>query len=1183
MHFSMQSAAGVFLGIWVLFSATFLFDSYCHGAPPQTRVQGPRQAIEPRAKPDLRQAARPTTLLIGDFVLQVESYSHPGSHDPAHGTITGASGTAWLTFHSDAPPKVIRPEGTFHKKEIPALPGKTAPSQTVQEVKRPPDAVLFIEREKEAIKALGLEPTKGGHLGFTPSRDSAAAGASIGPYKGDALLRFEGISISLTPGANEKGRVTAGKAVFPAVEGGPAKITLERAGFTLVIGAMEITPHASHASVTINLPKGMGAAFSCATASLSLGTVTLKADASFYADRPSEVFGPWIVGDTGLVATGVGYIADFSASTSPFGMPPSFKGLALKAGTASGVGTNPSESNTGFLAAEYQFPAAVITDTGFDAVLTSSSPFEFMMVNPNGYKVSAREASLTIAGGVVTGGVIGPGRIVLPLETARPESAPAAQVEATFATLEIQPDMDLAGEVIFEPPNRISWGELTHPGEEKSPWTLTATNGYLYGPAGPIRTFSPDTGSAFLDWHPPSSTPDMLGDMEGRAISGIAVAAINMDDLSIASPDRRPTDPLIFAHADGWMRLGWRGVDGELRVRPADWNKREPLGERSREGYVGGDPFDARIGISNKEKGAVFKFASSAVYDSDISGLINLKEPSSITGLAFSQMKTTSTAELVGGSITLPSGGVTLDYWRLSLVPTDDPAKAGFMSVRTGRILFTAAGISEPRHFDKPFRLVWGEMLASGNIGELFLDNNSYGQKFDKIKFAPVMLALSSYTPGATDGYLATAGTLYINFFGSAFVNIRDARHDSGAGPPHLGRLVTIPKTGGLKAPDTNLHLSGKWDDLTGVRLSTLDFPDADMGYNTAIQNGLKGRGKAEVAFVHSDGLDAAIEIRDGSIDICLTSSSTHDLDLGLYTRLGGLSGINGCIRILGPTLQRMVIGGYLERSVSTGTGIIEPRAGRAVEVITSVTPNACTFYASGDMFLSVAGAAVDLSGTVFLRKDFSRESVEGDVTAMINCNSVLGGLEGSGQVSWYADRTTQFFQGRMAVTIAGWSGGAGLEGGMFIGHNVPKEKAWVLQTTTGRFGVSQAQLPDIITGLYGYGQVSFAVNWYIFGGGVELYAGLGAFSIIPPGLASAWSSLAAVGLPYVIGSAGVCVHGEILGGLVSASGWCNLTMGGPIPITFEGTFGLEGCVLWVICASIDVTAGLGPGGFYIN
>ena len=74
-----------------------------------------------------------------------------------------------------------------------------------------------------------------------------------------------------------------------------------------------------------------------------------------------------------------------------------------------------------------------------------------------------------------------------------------------------------------------------------------------------------------------------------------------------------------------------------------------------------------------------------------------------------------------------------------------------------------------------------------------------------------------------------------------------------------------------------------------------------------------------------------------------------------------------------------------------------------------------------------------------------------------------------------------------------------------------------------------------------------------------------------------------AIGLPYVLGSAGIHVHGEILGGLVSAAAWADLDLRGPLPPYFIGTFGLEGCALWVLCASIDVTAGISPEeGFFI-
>jgi hypothetical protein len=165
-----------------------------------------------------------------------------------------------------------------------------------------------------------------------------------------------------------------------------------------------------------------------------------------------------------------------------------------------------------------------------------------------------------------------------------------------------------------------------------------------------------------------------------------------------------------------------------------------------------------------------------------------------------------------------------------------------------------------------------------------------------------------------------------------------------------------------------------------------------------------------------------------------------------------------------------------------------------------------------------------------------------------------------------------------MRVAVFSMIDGAGLEGGFFAGHQVPVALAWVLRPADPGFGVSSTVLPPLLTGVFGYGQVSFAVDVFSFGGGVDLYAGIGAFTGGPappliPGPA---------GLPHVVGACGVALHGEILGGLVSASAWGNLTRRGPAPVSFEGTIELEGCMAWVICASVDVTAGLNSSGFYV-
>ena len=1160
------------------------------GPPIRVDLDKMRDKFEVIGKPRLPEIKRPTTLLIGDFTLAVEAYSNNGAQDIATKQVTGASGTAWVKFACGG--TFVIPgwlstatlgaglKRSFHAFEI--AQSVTDPSKQISL-----DDARLIQPEAKAGQRMELELVleKDDPHSIVSAKDAIIGGLKLKAGKGDALVRFESVTIAEVAGKTDVGRITQGSAVFPIDPANPSTFTLSIEGFTAVVSALTLTPTGATASISLKFPSVVGATDTCRPPSLVLGTVAITPDCQFYAEKPSEAFGPWIMGDTGLVASGTGWVADLSSTQSPGGRPALFKGVVLTSGTASGADTNPTRSNTGYLAAQYSFTGAAVTSSGVAAQLQSTGPFEFVAVNPVGHTIKAHGASLTVTDGKVASGQLGPGSVVVPPIAVCQEMKPGKPIEGSFTVLTVQADLDLAGEIAFGAATRLSWGELTHAGDEVPAWGVAVTTGYLYAPAQPVRTFSPDTGGGFASWSVIGALAATVSDMESKGISGIAISGQFMDDIAIYSPDRPAgiANPIKFKNVDGWLRIGHRGIDADIRARPMQWNQPELLGDKGRKGYVGLEPFESVLGVANKERGAEFKFATSAAYDSDIGGKINLKAPCSITGLEFAQMKATSTANLVGGNVVLPVGGVTLDYWKLQLVPTGDPAQAGVVSVRTGRLVFTAAGISEPVHFAKPFRLTWGEMLADGNLGELFFDYNSYGQKFDKIKFSPSHVSLSKYVPGATNGYLSTCGSVYVNFFGSSFVNIQDARCDAKPGDPYFGRDVTVPKTGETGCAATNLHLHGEWDDVSGSHLASLDFPDAQMDYNTKIQRGFIGTGSAGVSFVHSDGLNATIEIRDDSIDICMTSTTTHDVDIGLFAVLGGISHISGCIRITGPTMERMVLGGYLEQSVSTGTGIVEPKAGYVVEVISSVTPSSCSFYASGDMLFQVAGAAVDLSGTIFLKRDFSKSSAEGDITARIDCNSFLGGLEGNGQLTWYVDPSTQYLQGRLAVTISGWSGGAGLEGGMFIGHNCPKAKAWVLQTTTGRFGVSQAQLPETLTGVYGYGQVSFGINWYIFGGGIELYAGLGAFSVVPPGMSTAWSDLTGIGLPYVVGSAGVCVHGEILGGLVSASGWCNLTMGGPIPITFEGKFGLEGCILWVLCASVEVTAGLGPDGFYID
>jgi len=107
------------------------------------------------------------------------------------------------------------------------------------------------------------------------------------------------------------------------------------------------------------------------------------------------------------------------------------------------------------------------------------------------------------------------------------------------------------------------------------------------------------------------------------------------------------------------------------------------------------------------------------------------------------------------------------------------------VSVRTGRLVFTAAGISEKVHFAQPFKLIWAEMLADGNLGELFFDYNNYGQRFDGFNYNPCNIMLSKFVTGATDGYLRPAG-----------------RSASTTSPP-ISSISTTPATTQRQAPHT--------------------------------------------------------------------------------------------------------------------------------------------------------------------------------------------------------------------------------------------------------------------------------------------------------------------------------------------------------------------------------------------
>ena len=117
----------------------------------------------------------------------------------------------------------------------------------------------------------------------------------------------------------------------------------------------------------------------------------------------------------------------------------------------------------------------------------------------------------------------------------------------------------------------------------------------------------------------------------------------------------------------------------------------------------------------------------------------------------------------------------------------------------------------------------------------------------------------------------------------------------------------------------TNLALAGTWQDITSNDLVVAACQDANVDYHETRQRGFLGSGTADIDFFHSDPLNAVVDIHDGATDIRMSSADTHDLDIGLFARIGGMSEISGCARIEGPLLTRMSFYGLLEQSVAAG------------------------------------------------------------------------------------------------------------------------------------------------------------------------------------------------------------------------------------------------------------------------
>ncbi|MBN1327467.1 MAG: hypothetical protein JW996_05920 [Candidatus Cloacimonetes bacterium] len=1116
----------------------------------------------------------PDTLIFGDFILIVNSYEEKGQYDFNSNTTKGASGTAQVHFNCG------------FDFLIPGLIGN------LQEVDQPftvVETVLHPEIEISHFEAMKLDPlVKAGDeisiplikesidkYGIQQAKENLLGKLQPLPPKSGITVRFENATIS--PGARLSiGNMLAGSASYPTLPTYPevpAKLFIE--GFRLAMDSLYITTSGAIARSKLHLPVSIIDGNGCGPAIIDLGSVAITQDCQFYQDMPDSAFGPFTTDKTGMIFAGSGVIADFSKSYSPsgYGLANDWQGVILRSGQTTAVPSGTVISNSGYLQAPYRFDDALVTRHGLEARFNLNAAYQFSTIVPYDYQISMASGFIRVDSSAVQYGSIGGGQIVTP-EKAVCYNNPGQRVTAYFTDLSIQKDLDLSGSVNLS--QDLLWGELTNTGEELLPFhakpnTAEADYAWFYLDGTAAARFVPHSNTDFNSivlWG------DIPAKLEEKNIAGLTIT--NLAELTIYSPDVHNSKKLVFIDgfdcslSQSWINIETLGINGQITISLDIRN--EKLGDKSATYYQATEPFDVDLAcIRQKERCFYIRFASSSVYDAEFHGMLNLKGACN-TQIPFVDLELTSTANLVGGDIDLSAGPVTLDHWKLELVETNPGAPAGALSVRTGQIILTQAGIQETRHFAKPFKLIWGELLADGNVGELFFDYNSADQKFDGFLFTPHHVALSEFDANLP-GYLEVCGNNHFEFFGSNYLTIQDSVY-SGPITEWDGRSIGIIEKDSEFCQSSNLNLAKNWGNST----ASFDFL---LEYDANDQDGFLGEGTVSLPDHFYDNVTSSIQLdRDGA-EIGLIGSSGNNFML-MGVDIGAASEMWGCIDIDGQTLSCIMLGFTLEATQQSAFGILGG-AGGMIEAKTVIKPTITTFAAAGMMYLDLGlGGNVSVDGSILLTTDLAAGSVYGDLQGDLDFSSICAGLEANGHINWYLSPVTQYVQGRAGISVYGRSlGSAGLTGGIFIGNNVPKSEVWVLTDGSNHYAVDLTQFPEYITGVYGFGQVSVCLDFGIFAGGIEIYAGLGAF-VNMEGV-ELCSTIPAVPLPYILANFGVKLHGEILWGLVSASAWCNLQIMVGDPFYFQGSCGLEGCVAWVLCASADVTVTLNEDGFDID
>ncbi len=478
---------------------------------------------------------------VGGFELEIAELTD-GRLDKAR-VLRGAAGTAWLHLPCARP--------VFHAAwalEHPELSPITHAVEVVADVLHPQTQIRLAEAQQLRPDAaigdtisLNLAVDRAVLQGIVERGRGVRDWFDSDPRANRFAVEFSDLTVNLEEAERGVGRVVEGLVTYPVA--GPLRRPIEIVidGFVLVLSSLGLSPRGSTAVAQVQLPGGLTDVDSCKPASIDLGRITISPSCDFYVDAPGQAYGPWLLGDTGMVIEGTGYVLDLSTATSPAPWSPAWRGLVLGAGTATGEKYVPDPCNTGYLRGHYTYNNAIVVSSGFFGSLYLAEQVTFAAINPLGQTFAFNDGAMDVWYSRIVRGELKNGWTELPIDAVC-ERRPGRRVKTPIDVVSIQPDLDLAG-ALDHGMREISWGELTRHGDEVVAWTGIFGPGYLYLPAGPDESFSPVATGTFTESGHRLGPRQQPGRARGlpRGRRFVPVAARRPGVLT--RPARRPRQP----------------------------------------------------------------------------------------------------------------------------------------------------------------------------------------------------------------------------------------------------------------------------------------------------------------------------------------------------------------------------------------------------------------------------------------------------------------------------------------------------------------------------------------------------------------------------------------------------------------------------------------------------------------